>query len=548
MNHEQKPISYGVPHRSENRYKLPILILGIISGILTALPINAAERIYFHYGPLAFSVSVDTLETFAQEGTIEPELAFYLNRVSKEDQTKFRDFLKSDFNFNYLVLHRFFHSPTGEMLLTYMGELIQIQGGRNGFYGIRASVVQAAADPEGLTPINIMRKFPTNIELNTGRILQFMEQISTLNQETKGLVTALKERTTKTAASEPEINFDKLPDLHATGKFNFSKQTITIRDQNRKREFPIDLYLPEKSNQSQIPVIVFSNGFGVPRQQGNNTIAEHLASYGFAVIIPDHPGSDRQQQENFLSGLSKEAFKATAFINRPLDVTYLLDELERLNQSEFKGQLNLEQVGIFGHSAGGSTALSLAGAKINFKQLKKDCSSQENLINPSLLFQCRALELPQQNYNLQDSRIKAIFNFLPFSSSLFGQEGMSQINIPTFLIAFSEDIFTPVLLEQIPSFGWLITSDKYLGVIEGLQHVNFDLSELQGVKLLNEDNLDKLTDEFPSAFQDYPKVLSLAFFKVYVVGDSDYRHYLQASYAQAISENPYNLSFVQSLD
>ena len=60
------------------RRGLRSLTLGVVSTILTLLPVKAAERIYFNYGPLGFSVSVSALETFAQEGKVDKELGFSL--------------------------------------------------------------------------------------------------------------------------------------------------------------------------------------------------------------------------------------------------------------------------------------------------------------------------------------------------------------------------------------------------------------------------------------------------------------------------------------
>ena len=59
--------------------RLRVLALGIISSILT-LPVSAAQRGYINYGTLGFSFSVDALETFAQQGKIDRQLSFVLNR------------------------------------------------------------------------------------------------------------------------------------------------------------------------------------------------------------------------------------------------------------------------------------------------------------------------------------------------------------------------------------------------------------------------------------------------------------------------------------
>ncbi|MHC5731485.1 MAG: alpha/beta hydrolase family protein, partial [Nostoc sp.] len=118
---------------------------------------------------------------------------------------------------------------------------------------------------------------------------------------------------------------------------------------------------------------------------------------------------------SLLNGHAIEIAEPSEFKDRPLDITYILDQLQKANQSDsrFKKRLNLQQVGVFGQSLGGYTALALAGAKINFEQLKQDCqpAALQNTWNMSLLLQCRALELSisksEKDYNLRDERVKA---------------------------------------------------------------------------------------------------------------------------------------------
>lgn len=527
---------------------LRYLVLGIVAAVLIALPVSAAERVYFNYGPLGFSVSVNDLEVFAKEGKAQKELGSYLNRLSPKQQAQLRALLRTPYKVNPVWLARIFYTRTGERIIRDVGELIKTKKGQNGFYGIRAALVLAAAEPEGLTVINFLRKSPTNIQLNIKQILWLVEQISTLVEETDVLVTELAQMTSD-AASEPMLNFNQ-PDLRKSGNFGTSKQIINLQDPVRKRELIVYLYLPKASNPSKFPVLVISNGLGAHPDRFRN-LAQHLASYGFAVAIPDHPGSSHQRQKEYFAGLyslNEENFNVTEFIDRPLEVTFLLNELERLNQIEFKGQLNLEQVGVFGYSIGGSTALALAGAEINFDQLEKDCNIKSleyislRLVDISLRYQCRALELPRESFRLRDERIKAAFVFVPFSKGLFGQAGMSRVNIPILWEATDQDILTPLLVEQIPSFASLTSADKYLIVTKGLPHTRVTLN-------LTNRFMQKAQswEEVAGIGQNYQNALSLAFFKVYVAQDEKYRRYLQASYAQAISEKPYNLSLVRSI-
>jgi predicted dienelactone hydrolase len=158
------------------------------------------------------------------------------------------------------------------------------------------------------------------------------------------------------------------------------------------------------------------------------------------------------------------------FIDRPLDVKYLLDELERLDAANPNLQLNLRQVGVIGQSFGGYTVLALAGASLNFEQLQKDCKALEDSLNVSLLLQCRALELPRIQYNLRDERVKAAIAINPITSSIFGKDGMSDIQIPVTLVSSSDDKIAPALPEQIQPFTWLNNPEKYLVLLEGGTH------------------------------------------------------------------------------
>lgn len=531
----------------QRRFLFPWLGACSLVFVLTAFPVRAADRIYFNYGPLDFSISVQSLETFAKEGKVERELAFFINRLNSEQKAQLRDLLNSRYQFSSVLMSRFFYSSFGERLLTYLGELIQLQGGQNGLYGIRSALILSTADSDGLSLINFMRKFPTDMRLNTQKIMQQFKQVSTLQTETNAFVATLEQKSSQVKSAESAIDFSGLPNLKEPGKFRYSTQVKKLRDSSRQREFIVVLYLPEVANGEQIPVVVISNGIGTKIDR-YDYLAQHLASHGFAVAIPQHPDSDDLQQQAFFQGLSSQMFKSTAYINRPLDVTYMLDELERLNSSEFKGQLNLQQVGLFGNSFGGDTALALAGAQMNFEQLKKDCNPKQNLVKLSLLVQCHALEIPEKTYDFRDKRIKAVSVLFPGSSSLYGESGLSKINIPVLWGAVTEDIFSPLLLEQAPAFSWLKTKDKYLVVASKIDHLYLNFSALSNIASPDENVADNITIKEPEVAKSYLKALNLAFFRLHLANDSSYRPFLSASYAQKISQDPYNLILLNSLE
>jgi hypothetical protein len=87
--------------------------LGILGAILISIPVKAAERIYFNYGLIGLSISVNSLENFAQRGIIDQEMRFYLRGVSEADREKFRQALLKKTDISHVLLYRFFRTSIG---------------------------------------------------------------------------------------------------------------------------------------------------------------------------------------------------------------------------------------------------------------------------------------------------------------------------------------------------------------------------------------------------------------------------------------------------
>ncbi len=130
--------------------------------------------------------------------------------------------------------------------------------------------------------------------------------------------------------------------------------SLSLEDGDRNRTYPVDVYLPQNLRliRGTLPVVVISHGLGDSRTSFLD-IGAHIASYGFVVALPEHIGSNNDQKAAMFAGLSNETFRAREFIDRPLDITYLLDQLARTNQSDYAGKLNLDRVAVMGHSFGG---------------------------------------------------------------------------------------------------------------------------------------------------------------------------------------------------
>ncbi|MBW4565480.1 MAG: alpha/beta hydrolase [Mojavia pulchra JT2-VF2] len=531
---------------------LKYLSLGLLSTIVTATPGLGAERISFFYPPFGeFSLSADSLEIFAKEGKINSELAFYARRVTPEQLAQLRELLQQRFNLTPTLVSQFTYSPIGEAVVQRLGELVLTDSRQNGFYAIRAALILSAADPEGLTVVNVLRRFPsTSLRLNFSEGLQIVNSLSELLAARDQIVAFIQQQTLAQTANAT-VNFSQQPDLRSPGKFRWQITSLKLNDDSRNRSLPVDVYVPEASPQTTanaptppFPLVVISHGLASDRY-AFVYLAQHLASHGFAVAVLEHPGSNAERFQLYFSGLAGPP-EAQEFINRPLDVKYVLDALQRLEKSDpsLQGKLNFQQVGAIGHSFGGYTALALAGGKINFEQLREDCFPNRSL-NVSTLLQCRAAELPPTNYSLQDDRIKAVIAINPIDSSVFGQAGVSQIQIPAMLMAGSQDIFAPPVPEQIYPFTWLTNPNKYLALIENATHFSAIAEPTAENNVLPVPEALLGPNRAPA--YSYIKALSLAFLQTHLLNRPEYRSYLQPSYAQYISQAPLNLSFLQSL-
>ncbi|ERT05793.1 alpha/beta hydrolase family protein [Lyngbya aestuarii BL J] len=523
------------------------LALGALSFILNSFPVAAAERIYIDYGSMETSVSVTTLESYAKDNKTEPELSPYLNLLTVEQQEQFRQLLKMQLTFDSQQVQQVFKAKMGELLFETIGEMIQVKEDENGAVALQNAVLKAAANPEGLTLLNIIRQFPGEIQLDILKIQELFDNFSSLRQETLSLVKTLEIKTQAEAQQEPETDFSQLADIRTTGQYKVSRETFTLQDAQRNREFNVNLYFPTQlqGEPESIPIIVISPGLGATSETWLHLV-KHLVSHGYFVATVHHPGSNFSHLQAFFEGRETDVFDVQEFINRPLDITQVLNELEDRNLSQFQGKLNLKKVGIAGQSFGAYTALALAGAKINFEQLKQDCRSPIELLNLSRLLQCQALTLPQQNYNLKDDRIQAIFLVDPVSSSVFGQASLSEVNLPIFWGSGSNDRLTPVILEQLHSFTWLSSKNKYFALTKGSQHLNLNFSALQKLRSLEEEALPELVSQNLPVVESYVNALSLAFFQVYVANQPNYQPYLRSSYAMMISQEPHTLSFLSS--
>ena len=522
---------------------LTLLFLG------TARPAIAAERVTLTFGFAEVSTSVEALRAYGERGEISDELEFYLSLLSEEQRLQFRQALQARQAIEPYRLSKFLRSSIGNNILRYLGDVVQTAGRRDGSRGLRGALVLSAAEPEGLSLLGVLENFPTStVRIDSLRGFQIVSGITAQIEDTGNAIAAIKNRSALTFENDPPA---VLPDLSAAGPYEIKTRLLNVRDESRDRTLPTTLYLPQ-GIATPLPLIIASHGLAGDRT-GFDTLARHLTSHGYAVATIDHPGSNRRQFEGLLGGVEREIAEPTEFTDRPRDLSYLLDELTRLNGSgPLANRFNLEQIGVIGHSFGGYTALAIAGAQIDYDNLRANCDSSAFVYseaNTSMLLQCTALAAPEQfDIPVEDHRIKAVIAMNPVTSSIFGEAGFTQLDIPSLLIAGSSDPVAPALAEQIQPFTWLNrratdAPDHYLALIEGGSHL-YDLPTLESADVSLANGL--VSADMALAYR-YLKSLTLAFMQAEVVGDRTYLDALGPTYISQLSHQPLPLFVVDSL-
>jgi predicted dienelactone hydrolase len=527
---------------------LKSLKIGTASALMVSLPTTAAEFVSVSYGAFQRSLPVTSLSEYAQTGVADAEIKAYIRYLKPDQREQLRQTLRITVPLDVVAVSQFLYTYQGEVLLERIGDVIRANSTETGFYAIRGAMISAAADPAGLSFINILRKFPTReVHIDLGEGFNLLTGMNGLVNQTQAFTLEAVRETAQNALLKP-LPKSRLVDIQRSGAMRVTRMSFNLPKTGYKRAIPFDLLLPSLQSKSlqPAPLLVISHGFGSDRTSFRY-LAEHLSSYGFAVAVPEHPGSNAQQVQNWLQGRTALATEPAEFIKRPLDIHYLLDALTERAKTDaaLTNRINFDQIGIIGQSFGGYTALALAGAPIDRKNLQANCQNERETLNLSLLLQCRALEV-SKTPPLVDPRIKAILTINPISSAIFGEKSLQNIRVPTLMVGGSSDSVAPALYEQVYPFSWLTTPQKYLVLIQNSTHFSAigtgATSASEGFPIPS-----SVVGMNPEVTQRYLKMLSVAFFKTHLQHQSSYQVYLSDAYLYRASQVPFRLSVLRQV-
>lgn len=182
------------------------------------------------------------------------------------------------------------------------------------------------------------------------------------------------------------------------------------KDSKRDRAVPVRIYYP-KETKGPVPVIIWSHGLGGSRD-GYAAYGKFWGSHGYVVVHPQHKGSDGAVlREGGMQAL-RTAGNAKNAMDRPRDITFVIDQLVECNKThpKLKGVLNLDAIGVGGHSFGAQTTLLIGG----------------QLLGPSTSF--------------KDPRVKALMPMsAPVPVPILREKAYAGVHLPTMHMTGTKD-------------------------------------------------------------------------------------------------------------
>lgn len=510
------------------------LFLALMLSWGTIAPAAAVEGLTLRLGPFEQSIKISDLERFVNSG----ELPASLKPFSMLMTPKLRQFLSQRLQLDPKLTDKFLQdwlrSPMSEQFVRALRNAIP----NITIEQLQAAISIAARQANGLSVIGVLRAVPgetVTIDATSAVALALQFNPSYWQSEALG---PLLERELK----DSNTRFNPTIDPAAKGSQRVRQETLIFEDKKRDRTIPADLYYGENS---QGPLVVMSHGFGSDRRF-LIYLARHLASHGITVAALEHPGSNiTWVSEVSISDKPKDIISASEFVNRPKDISFLLDELAELNKKpgSLQNKLNTKQVTVIGHSLGGYTALALAGAEVKLDELRRVCKSAIPPIqSPAEWLQCAAADLSSVP-KLRDNRVNGAIALNPLVGQLFGKTGLSKVSVPTLVLASTEDAFTPAINHQLQPFTQL-SGTKYLLTAIGATHLSVGHPDFLGTQITL---LKERTGKEADPLRQLIRGVSLAFIKQQTAEYQTYEPFLTAGYAQSLSTSKLALRLNQEL-
>lgn len=262
-----------------------------------------------------------------------------------------------------------------------------MQNARSNIYGAMLALLLCSI-ASSAKPLDPLKPGPYPVGVTTTVFVDH-KRTDTLTKEPRTLVTDIWYPATDDARGLPKNKLSNFfpggitPQLDSFIKLALKKPLAELDQQ-----YTNDAVRDARVREGKFPVVFFSHGNRGMRMQ-NTFWCDYLASHGYVVVSADHTGNAIVTLLNGKPVLYQGDARDQSWIDRPKDVSFLLDQITLWNKgadSRFAGKLDVSKPVAAGMSFGSATAIRVADDDPRFKAVLAMAAappSHTNLTVPS---------------------------------------------------------------------------------------------------------------------------------------------------------------------
>ena len=443
--------------RFNSRLWLSAICFGVAFG-LASRPVVALERLVFNLPEFQSQIDVELGDAQSADDLVKDNPDFL--ELDRATDGAFLHYLEAVFNAPLSVqienvVKESVGQPLLEQALMALSKVVQVEGLNQDNSGRMLYEALSRASKSGQpTVLGLLRQIPgESASINFSMLVDYIARLQRNQLQANLLV-----------AKEASVQIE--PELRQPLSGSWTRRQVAFQASHRPKPIQVVVIQPKASANGRL--VVISHGLW----ESPNDLqgwAEYLSVNGYTVLLPEHQGSDANQQKVMLAGHQPPPGPQELRL-RALDVTALLTAVE--TDDLLPGSsLNTTEVAVVGHSWGATTAIQLAGLRPRDVTLAARCQNQDDPErNISWILQCSWLSKINDS-SVDDPRVKAVVSVSPPLRLLFDPDRASALTAKVLLVSGTRDwvvppgpeAMTPMRVTDALAFGHRLVLAKHGG-------------------------------------------------------------------------------------
>jgi len=397
----------------------------------------AASQLEVQIDGTVIPFSIGDLALWARsDGRHRSELSNWFSLLAPESRVGVLELLQAPVILDRSMARQLLNSWAGRQLLDQIADLVRVDDDTEGVI-VRQTINELLTRQQQVSSLDLLEALPAeSVRLDLDLLLELASSWRMQLQRQQNLVRSLDRFPLTASVSEPAAVFPQDVDSLLLPRL------MSLAVSHRKEPLGFQLWLPVEGAPKREQWMVLMPGLGGSPDHFR-WLGRGLSRRGWAVLVPEHPGSDDEAVQALLEGrLPPPGAEVLPARLKDLDAL-----LKARDQGVF--QVPGQRLVLAGHSLGAFSALLSIGAS-PAPGLAQRCTSVLRdlpLSNLSRLLQCQLVDvsLPKQ---VAPNGLSAVIGFNSFGSLLWPAGSLSKtVKVPVLFTGGTLDLITPPISE-----------------------------------------------------------------------------------------------------